>query len=68
MGKRKGLPPKKKAKATMMARGEDSDNDNSYYDYEKEPTPIYDMKRRELIAMVKEQKKTIRDLKMKLEN
>ena len=45
-----------------------SDDDDSYYDYKKEPTPIYDMNRRELIAMIKEQKKTIRDLKMKLEN
>ena len=34
----------------------------------KEPTPIYNMNRRELIAKIEEQKKTIRDLKMKLEN
>jgi hypothetical protein len=70
LGKGKGSPPKKKgAKATKKTRDEDSDdnNDSSYYD-EKEPTPIYNMNRRELITMIEEQKKTIRDLKMKLEN
>jgi hypothetical protein len=70
LGKGKGSPPKyKEAKATKKTRDKDSDDDedNSYY-YEKEPTPIYDMNRRELITMMEEQKKTIRDLKMKLEN
>ena len=66
LGKGKGLPPKKKeAKATKKTRGKDSDNnDNSSYYYKKDPTPIYDMNRRELITMIEEQKKTIRDLKM----
>jgi hypothetical protein len=70
LGKGKGSPPKKKeAKATKKIRDKDSDDDDdsSYY-YKKEPTPIYDMNRRELITMIEEQKKTIRDLKMKLEN
>ena len=60
------MPPKKKeAKATKKTRGKDSDNnDNSSYYYKKDPTPIYDMNRRELITMIEEQKKTIRDLKM----
>ncbi len=68
LGKGKGLPSKKKAKAIKKTRDEDSDDDNSYYDDEKELTPIYDMNRRELITKIKEQNKTIRDLKMKLEN
>jgi hypothetical protein len=68
LGKGKGSPPKKKAKATKKTRDKDSDNNDSYYDDEKEPTPIYDMNRRELITKIKEQNKTIRDLKMKLEN
>ena len=55
-GKGKGSPPKKKAKATKKTRDKDSDNDDSYYDDEKEPTPIYNMNRRELIAKIKEQK------------
>jgi hypothetical protein len=70
LGKGKESPPKKKeAKATKNTRDEDSDNNNnsSYYD-EKEPTPIYDTNRRELITMIEEQKKMKRDLKMKLEN
>ena len=66
-GKGKGLPPKKKAKATKKTRDEDSDDNDGYYDDKKEPTPIYDMNRRELIAKIKKQKKTIRDLKMKPE-
>ena len=56
--KGKGSPPKKKAKATKKARDEDSDNNDSYYNYEKEPTSIYDMNRRELISKIEEQKKT----------
>ena len=68
LGKGKGSPWKKKAKATKKTRDTDSDDNDSYYDDEKEPTLIYDMNRRELITKIKELEKTIRDLKMKLEN
>ena len=35
LGKGKGLPPKKKAKATKKTRDEDSDNNDSYYNDKK---------------------------------
>ncbi len=74
LGKGKGLPPNKKTKAAKKTKDEDSDNDN-YSDEEErskgdspQTKPIYDMNRKELIITIEEQNRTIRDLKMKLEN